>query len=402
MPSPFPNTVRLLTGQSTLGGRLLLLSSVALFGGWGAWFGSARVPVYEASEHARLEVLRATHPVDSLVTGRVVSVHLSLDALVAAGDVLVELDAVSERLQLAQARAKMSGIALELEATRKQIAAEERALAAFRQQLNAALPEAESRLREGEILTRAAKVEAERAQRLYAETLVPEAERARAKAEADRRVEAEQGLRATRDRVRRESTTGEADRQSRIATLEREEARLDAERGSLTASVLSLENDIERRTIRAPAAGRVGELGSARIGSVLAQGDHVATIVASGDLRVVASFEPASALGRIRAGQRARIRLDGFPWTEYGAIDATVTEVATELRDGRARIELSVSPRASSRIPLQHGLPGIVEVTVEEVTPATLVLRAAGRLGTPALPPPLPPSPSARVSKGKS
>ncbi len=388
MAPSFPSTTRAMAAQSSAGARVMLVSAVALACAWGAWFVRARVPVYAASEHARLEVLRATHPVDAQATGRVVAVRLALDARVTTGDVLVELDAVAERLQLAQARAKLGGVGTELDATRRQVTAEEHALAAFRQQLGAALREAEGRMREGQILTQAAKVEAERNRRLVAEGLVSSAELERAQAEADRRAAAELGLRATLDRVRRESTTGEADRQARVATLEREAARLDAERGTLTASVGSLEYEIERRTIRAPATGRIGEIGTARVGSVLAQGAHVATVVAGGELRVVASFEPARALGRVRPGQRARVRLDGFPWTEYGAVDARVTEVATELREGRVRIELGVDEGVTTRIPLQHGLPGVVEVTVEEVTPATLVLRAAGKLGAaPAAPP---------------
>jgi multidrug resistance efflux pump len=380
MSTSFPSTSRAI-GQSSTAARLVLVSAMLIACGWGVWFVRARVLVYAASEHARIEVERATHPVDAQVTGRVVAVRLALEAPVSVGDVLVELDAVAERLQLAQARAKLGGLATELDATRRQVAAEDHALTAFRQQLGAALGEAESRLREGEILTRAARAEAERNRRMVAENIVSKAELDRVQAEADRRAAAEVGLRAALDRVRRESTTGEADRQARVATLGREVARLDAERSAVTASVLSLEYEIERRTIRAPASGRVGELGTARVGSVLAQGAHVATIVAGGDLRVVASFEPASSLGRVHAGQRARLRLDGFPWTEYGAVDATVTEVATELRDGRVRVELGVSPRRTSRIPLQHGMPGVVEITVEEVSPAALVLRAAGRLG---------------------
>jgi membrane fusion protein (multidrug efflux system) len=138
---------------------------------------------------------------------------------------------------------------------------------------------------------------------------------------------------------------------------------------------------MERRTIRAPAAGHVGETANVRVGQVLAEAAHVATIVASGDLRVVAGFAPA-AFGRVRPGQRARIRLDAFPWTEYGALRATVANVATEVHDGEARIELTVDPASATRIPMQHGLPGQVDVTVEETSPASLVLRAAGRLGT--------------------
>jgi membrane fusion protein (multidrug efflux system) len=35
---------------------------------------------------------------------------------------------------------------------------------------------------------------------------------------------------------------------------------------------------------------------------------------------------------------------------------------------------------ANSPVTLQHGLPGSIEVTVEQTTPAVLVLRAAGQL----------------------
>jgi pyruvate-ferredoxin/flavodoxin oxidoreductase len=91
-------------------------------------------------------------------------------------------------------------------------------------------------------------------------------------------------------------------------------------------------------------------------------------------------FLPPAALGRIRPGQPARLRLQGFPWTQYGSIGAMVSDVASEVRDGRVRVELVIDPRAASPIPLQHGLPGTVEVEVERVSPATLTLRAAGQL----------------------
>jgi membrane fusion protein (multidrug efflux system) len=92
----------------------------------------------------------------------------------------------------------------------------------------------------------------------------------------------------------------------------------------------------------------------------------------------VAEFSPA-ALGRIQPGQAARLRLDGFPWVQYGSLAVKVLRVGSELRAGRIRVELDV-PHASSRIPLQHGLPGAVEIEVERVAPATLLLRVAGRL----------------------
>jgi membrane fusion protein (multidrug efflux system) len=56
--------------------------------------------------------------------------------------------------------------------------------------------------------------------------------------------------------------------------------------------------------------------------------------------------------------------------------------VANEARDGAIRVELRLVPEALTTIPLQHGLPGTVEVEVERVSPAALVLRGVGqRLG---------------------
>src|SRR5690606_35691448 len=104
--------------------------------------------------------------------------------------------------------------------------------------------------------------------------------------------------------------------------------------------------------------------------------------------RVHAAFPAATAMGRIVPGQSARIRLDGFPWSQYGTISAVVEQVAGESRDGLVRVELAVthnddddddSDVLAGLVPLQHGLQGSVEVAVEQVSPAVLVLRAAGR-----------------------
>jgi membrane fusion protein (multidrug efflux system) len=78
------------------------------------------------------------------------------------------------------------------------------------------------------------------------------------------------------------------------------------------------------------------------------------------------------------------LRLDGFPWTQFGSLAATVTRVASEARDGQVRVELHLaSPGGRPDIPMQHGLPGTVEIHVEEITPLVLIVRAAGRLVNP-------------------
>jgi membrane fusion protein (multidrug efflux system) len=61
-------------------------------------------------------------------------------------------------------------------------------------------------------------------------------------------------------------------------------------------------------------------------------------------------------------------------------LDATVSRVASEPREGVVRIELIVHPESAPLIPLQHGLPGQVEIAVERASPAGLLLRAVGRM----------------------
>jgi hypothetical protein len=97
------------------------------------------------------------------------------------------------------------------------------------------------------------------------------------------------------------------------------------------------------------------------------------SIVPSGEPRVIAEFASTAALGHIRAGQHAHLRLPGF-----GSFPAHVTSVGGQIRDGTVRVELAVDPSPAA-IPVQNGLPATVEVEVESVSPATLLLRAAGR-----------------------
>jgi membrane fusion protein (multidrug efflux system) len=117
-----------------------------------------------------------------------------------------------------------------------------------------------------------------------------------------------------------------------------------------------------------------------RIGAVVREGDKLGVVVPPGTLKAVADFLPPAALGRIHPGQPAWLRLEGFPWTQYGAIAAMVASVAGEVRNGQVRVELAIRPDPAPPIPVQHGLPGTVEVEVDRVSPATLVLRTAGLL----------------------
>jgi multidrug resistance efflux pump len=311
----FSTAQRTLDADGFRGTTLGVLLVIGLLGAWGAWFIGAQVALYAASDTARLEVSQAAHPVEAPVAGRVVATHLVLGQEVQGGDALVDLDATAQQLQLEEEQARLRALTPQLEALRTAIVAEEQALRDSRHAGRVALDEARARHREAEVAARAADEEAELFTRLQARGLPAQLDALCAKAEAQKRRAAADTLRLAVSRVEGDHRTQESDRKARLEGLRRDVTRLTGEMATAAATVERLTHEIERRRIRAPMAGRLGEVAGLRIGSVVSEGDRLAAVVPYGELTVVADFPPPSALGRIRPGQSARLRLEGFPWT---------------------------------------------------------------------------------------
>ncbi|WP_437592972.1 HlyD family secretion protein [Sorangium sp. So ce1000] len=356
---------------------ILLAASLAAAGV--AWLFLARVTRYETSEAARLEAAQAAHRVEAPASGKVAAVKLALGAEVQAGELLVELDDGALRLEMEEKRARLATATAQAAPLRSEIASREQALRDTQEEGLSEVGEAKARARGAAAVATYQETEAQRVARLReggvlsasdAGRLAADAQAKRAAAEAEalgaRRADASQRGRGSVLRAE-------------IARLGREAAALDGEALALRSAIDALAAAIERRRIRAPVAGTVGEIAAIAPGSVVREGDLVAAIVPRGELRVVAQVAPA-AVGRLRPGQPGRVRLDAFPWTEYGAVRATVASVSTEAQNGLLRVELRVHPDGAETIPLQHGLAGTVIIEVERVSPATLILRAAGQL----------------------
>ena len=357
-----------------------MLLAAALLSAWTAWFFIARITLYEISAGARLEVSEAAHPVEAQVAGRVRATHLVLGQEVQGSDVLVELDVGAQRLQLEEERTRLAALASQPTELRSEISAEEAAKHEDQLARRIALDQARARYREAEATAQLRVQEAQRIEFLYAHAAAAELELLRAKAEVRKNWEATDALRLEVSRVERDLQMRVNDRQSRLQRLRLYVAQLEGQIAVSHATSERLEYEIERRYIRAPVAGRLGEVATLQVGTWVREGARLGAVVPPGTLKVMADFLPSAAIGRIQAGQPARLRLEAFPWTQYGAVSATVASVASEVRDGRVRVELTVRPNPASLIPLQHGLPGTVEVEVDRVSPAILVLRTAGQL----------------------
>ena len=212
MPTAFSQSLRSLAAERFSHALLGWLPAVALLGGWVAWFVVARVAVYEVTEMARLEVDRAVYPVAAPLAGRVVATHLAVGREVQAGDLLVELDAEAQRLQLQEQRARLDALTTRLSAQRKEVAAEEEARRAEQQATRATLEEAQARRREAEVARRPAEEEAEIYARLQARGLASQLDLLRTRAEVQKRRAAVDTLRLAVNRLTSDQQTKERDR----------------------------------------------------------------------------------------------------------------------------------------------------------------------------------------------
>jgi membrane fusion protein (multidrug efflux system) len=385
MAAAFPQTLRALAADRPHTSLAALVLAASVTASWAVWVTTAEVSVQVVTERARIEVDQRAHAVDAPMAARVTRVDLELGGDVTVGAPLVELDVEPERRRLDHLRARLAAIEPQIEAVRRELAARERSLGDDERATLAAIDEGRARLDEARVAAHQAEGEARAAATLLDGGAIAELEAARVSSVAEQRRAAASAASLTLERIQREQRTRGSEGLARIEALRRDLAGFEGDRSTLRAEERVIEETIQRSVVRAPVAGKIGEVAPVTAGAYVHAGDRLFSVVPPGDLKAVADYVPKDALGRVREGQEARLRLEGFPWMQYGVVPARVTRVGGELRDGRVRVELAILPGSVSAIPLQHGLPAIAEVDVERLTPARLVLRAIGaELGKPA------------------
>lgn len=344
------------------------------------WVILARVPLYALSEYARLQAREEVHPVDTQVSGRVISVNLPVGGQVKKGDVLITLDATDVSLRLEEARASELGLGAQIAALDNEIAAREVAMASTDTLGQASLSEAVAAHKEIEADATFAARERDRAAQMQAAGVVAAAEAERADATLTQKRAAATARSFRLSVLSSETRRNLADRKAENENLRRERAELSTQKDAVAVQVKRLEVEEARHTIRAPIDGLLGQIRAPQIGSVVQVGQTIAVVTPQTALELVADLPPAEAIGRVRIGQKARMRVTGFPWTQYGMLNATVTAVSSEVADNKIRVKLALADNAGSPIPLRHGLVGEVEIELEQVSPAVVLARAAGQL----------------------
>ena len=380
MSIAFPRSMRSLQASSFQLALWLMLIVTIVLGAWIVWAIRAQVSLYEVADSARLEVEYAAHPIEAQVAGRVHANHLILGERVRVGQVLIELDADTEHLQLAEEQTQPQALRSQLASLRSEVDVTERALNEAKQTAVASLDEAQARLREAEEAAHFARIEAERLETLRVSGVISELESMRAMSEARRREATADSLRLALKRLEQEHRTTESDRRSKLEALRGEIRRIEGQLVTDEATIRRMQYEVEKRLVQAPVSGRIGQTIELRPGTNIEKGTKLGVIIPDGGVRVIAYYSPQAALGRIQPGQVARVRLEGFPWSQYGSLEASVATVAGEPENGRVRVELEIHPDQSSQLPLQHGLPATVDIEVRKATPLMIVMQRLGKM----------------------
>lgn len=151
------------------------------------------------------------------------------------------------------------------------------------------------------------------------------------------RIEQEQDLAASRSKVTEiRAALMEAQRQQNTLAAEIRSQLLD-QLNLATQKAASLEQELvkaEQRnrlmTLTAPVAGTVQQLAVTTVGGVVTPAQPLMVIVPRENVLEVEAMLPNKDIGFVNAGQDAEIKIETFPYTRYGTLHGTITQVSSD------------------------------------------------------------------------
>lgn len=157
----------------------------------------------------------------------------------------------------------------------------------------------------------------------------------------------------------------------------------------LRSEIAGVENALRHTTITAPFAGVVTALEVRGRGAVLQPGQTVASIAPSDAPLVVEARVSNKDIAFVEPGLPAKLKLDAFPYQEYGVVEATVSAVAPDAQaneDGTSFYKVLLAPRRTSidargkTVPLRPGLALGAEIITERKSVLSLLFEPFRKL----------------------
>jgi hemolysin D len=151
----------------------------------------------------------------------------------------------------------------------------------------------------------------------------------------------------------------------------------------LQSEIATAELALQHTTITAPVAGTITTLDVKSTGAVLQAGQVIATISPRGARLLVEAHMQNKDIAFIEKGLPAKLKIDAFPFQDYGIVDGTVIEVSPDAqtdKDSNSFYKVMIAPRQTEinakgkSMPLRPGLALTAEVVTERKSILSLIL----------------------------
>ena len=212
-------------GKSTL---WITATATAALAAWIFWASFAQVSLYEVSSDARVELDGATYPLDAPFAGRIVASSLHAGQHVRRGDLLIEIDAMAEQLQLREVQVQTQGLEPQIAQLHAQIAAEGNMSSEEDRAGRLKAEEAESRVHEARIPADYATKNLTRVRALYAQSFASAHDLEKAESDASQLRAAASTLEMAASRIPQDQAARNRERDVRVSRLQGEIATLEA------------------------------------------------------------------------------------------------------------------------------------------------------------------------------
>lgn len=144
--------------------------------------------------------------------------------------------------------------------------------------------------------------------------------------------------------------------------------KIQQEMASLENYVIKWNNDY---AVKSPANGKINFLGRLKVNQLITKGDPLfAVIPPSGEFETILEI-PVQGAGKVKIGQKVRLKIDNYPHTEFGVVYGTVSGIALLPRKDiyQVKVFLEKGLMTSYKIPLDYGpeMQGTAEVVTEDL-----------------------------------
>lgn len=120
-----------------------------------------------------------------------------------------------------------------------------------------------------------------------------------------------------------------------IAEQAQKASEADRRRDRLEQEIVKARSKRDRTQLRAPSAGLVQQIEVSTIGQVVASGQSLMSVVPVDEPLEVEAMIVNKDIGFITPGQRAVVKVEAFPFTRYGSIEARVVKVSSDAVEDR-------------------------------------------------------------------